>query len=269
MKKLLCIFVLCLLLVCSAFADNTGVKVFLDGTEIIFDVEPQIINGRTMVPVRAIFEAMGATVIWDNDTNTAFCSKDTKLVSITVDDYNMYINSAVITMDAAPVIIDSRVLAPARFVAEAFDATVYWDGEKSHVYISTVPANAIVTVYAIDGRTIDVYGSQMQEYLNVGWFRTKEETVQTLYTPDGREIIVYKSEVPLYLGMGWYQSAFEARCVNIPKGQTIPSSPENCVYITPSGKKYHIDPNCGGKNSYPVYYAEAIKKRTPCSKCAM
>ena len=46
------------------------ISVYLDGQPLTFDVQPQIINGRTVVPLRAIFEAMGAKVNWDGDTQT-------------------------------------------------------------------------------------------------------------------------------------------------------------------------------------------------------
>lgn len=268
MKRFICLVILCLVLVFSVSAENNGIKVFLDGTEISFDTEPQIIDGRTMVPIRAIFEAMGAVVYWDSTTNTAFCSKDDTVVTMTVGNPDMYINSQIVAMDSVPIIINSRVLAPARYAAESFGATVYWDGEKNSVFISTVPANEVVTLYAADGRTINVYGNQIQDYLNVGWYRTKEETIATMYTPDGRKINVYKAEVHAYKTAGWYESAFAARCMNIPKGKAVPTSAEGCVYITPTGKKYHIDPDCGGKNSYPAYFDDALRTRLqPCSKC--
>ncbi|MEE1050022.1 MAG: copper amine oxidase N-terminal domain-containing protein, partial [Clostridia bacterium] len=47
------------------------IKVLLDGQELMFDVPPQLINDRTMVPMRKIFETLGATVSWNSDTETA------------------------------------------------------------------------------------------------------------------------------------------------------------------------------------------------------
>ena len=56
----------------EAYAEEAKtVSVYTDGTQIDFDVEPQIINDRTMVPMRAIFEAIGAEVNWDDSTKTA------------------------------------------------------------------------------------------------------------------------------------------------------------------------------------------------------
>ena len=46
------------------------ITVLLDGSPMTFAVPPQIINGSTMVPMRAIFDALGATVRWDGTTRT-------------------------------------------------------------------------------------------------------------------------------------------------------------------------------------------------------
>ena len=62
----------------SFAADNKSkekVKVKIDGAEITFDVEPEIIDGRTMVPLRKIFEELGALVKWDDETQTVSARK--------------------------------------------------------------------------------------------------------------------------------------------------------------------------------------------------
>lgn len=77
-----------------------------------------------MVPIRAIFEAMGATVDWDDATQTAICTKDSTVVKMTLNSTTEYINDVPVTMDVTPVIIFGRTLAPARYVAEAFGYNV-------------------------------------------------------------------------------------------------------------------------------------------------
>ncbi len=77
-----------------------------------------------MVPIRAIFEAMGATVDWDDATQTAICTKDSTVVKMTLNSTTEYINDVPVTMDVTPVIISGRTLAPARYVAEAFGYNV-------------------------------------------------------------------------------------------------------------------------------------------------
>lgn len=117
-------------------AENKEIKVYLEGSKISFDVQPQIINERTMVPIRAIFEAMGATVEWDEATKTAISTKDNTTVKMTLNSTTEYINNKAFEMDVTPVIIDGRTLAPARYVAEAFGYYVNWDSITQSVLIS-------------------------------------------------------------------------------------------------------------------------------------
>lgn len=125
-----------------------------------------------------------------------------------------------------------------------------------------------VTLYALDGRTIEVKESEVSAYLNVGWYRTLAETKQTLYAPDGRTITVFKAEVPAYLNVGWYATQSEAMAANNNNTNNSDSNnptADGYYYRTPTGKRYHLDPNCGGKNSYRTTNISGL---TPCSKCA-
>ena len=141
MKKVLSILMITIMLFSSmavtTSADNNEISVYLDGVKIEFDVKPQIINGRTMVPIRAIFEKMGAVVEWDGNTSSAICTKDDTVVKMTVNSMDMYINNQSQKMDIAPVVIDGRTLAPARYVAEAFGADVKWDQVNNSVIITS------------------------------------------------------------------------------------------------------------------------------------
>ena len=118
-----------------AFA-AAGITVTLDGNALAFDVPPQLINDRTMVPLRAIFEAMGATVDWNGDTQTVTGTKDSTIVVLAIGSTSPTINGTVVTIDQPGVIVDSRTLAPLRFVAEAFGGTVDWDGNTQTASIT-------------------------------------------------------------------------------------------------------------------------------------
>lgn len=72
------------LLVLSVGAAD-DITVILDGNKLEFDVPPQIIDGRTMVPIRAIFEALGAEVTWDDATKTVTATIDDYVVKCTID----------------------------------------------------------------------------------------------------------------------------------------------------------------------------------------
>ncbi len=116
------------------FAEN-NITVQLDGKTLNFDVQPQLIGGRTMVPLRMIFESMGATVDWNNDTQTVTAYNERYFVQATINDSNMKVNGEMKALDVPPLLVGGRILVPARFVAEAFGAKVDWDGAKSIVYI--------------------------------------------------------------------------------------------------------------------------------------
>ena len=139
MKRIVCLLlVFIMLLPTVVFAYDKPISVTLDGEKLTFDVEPALIDGRTMVPIRAIFEAMGAVVEWDNDTQSAICTKGDTIVKMTIDSPTIYINDVPSQMDTSPVIINGRTLAPARFVAESFGYKVEWDNENAIAKITSV-----------------------------------------------------------------------------------------------------------------------------------
>lgn len=118
------------------YADG-GISVTLNGEALTFDVQPQLIDDRTMVPLRKIFEAMGAVVDWNDDTQTVTATKGNEKVVATINSKNVYINGETKTLDVPPMVIDDRTLVPVRFVAEAFGANVDWNESTQTVIIGT------------------------------------------------------------------------------------------------------------------------------------
>ena len=113
-----------------------GIQVIYNGSPLAFEVAPQMMNGRTMVPLRAVFEAMGATIEWDGSTQTATATRGDTVVILTIGNTSPTVNGQVVTLDQAAVIVDGRTLAPLRFVAEAFGGTVEWDGNTQTATIT-------------------------------------------------------------------------------------------------------------------------------------
>ena len=111
------------------------IKVVLDGQPLNFDVPPQIINGRTLVPLRVIFEALGASVNWNEAAQTVTAVKDNTTVSLRIGSNILTRNGASATLDVPPQIISSRTMVPARAIAEAFGANVEWVGATQTVVI--------------------------------------------------------------------------------------------------------------------------------------
>lgn len=119
----------------QVFASN--IEVILDGETLEFSVEPQVIKGNTMVPLRAIFESLGANVNWDADTKTVTAIKDETTVKLTIGDKTAYKNDQGIELSEPGTIINGSTLVPLRFVAESFGAYVHWNGTDKVISISS------------------------------------------------------------------------------------------------------------------------------------
>ncbi|NPV90756.1 MAG: copper amine oxidase N-terminal domain-containing protein [Firmicutes bacterium] len=102
-----------------------------------------------MVPMRVIFEALGATVQWDDATKTVTATKDATVIKLTIGSETAYKNDESVSLDAPGMIVDDRTLVPLRFVSEALGAQVAWDGATQTVSItspaSTPPAPETTT----------------------------------------------------------------------------------------------------------------------------
>ena len=114
-----------------------AIDLVIDGEKLELDVPPQLVEQRTLVPLRAIFEKLGATVEWDQATQTATATKGTDVVQITIDSTTAYVNGQAQTLDVPAMAIDGRTLVPVRFVSESLQADVQWIQETQTVQITT------------------------------------------------------------------------------------------------------------------------------------
>lgn len=158
MKKKLLLTSATILLCISQAVTTLASSISLDinGEPISTDVSPQIIDGRTMVPVRSIFEAVGATVVWDAETKTIVGTKGNTTVIMTINSTTETINGEEYGMDTSPLIVDGRTLAPAKYVAEAFGYTVNWDADTKTVSIIGSDSNTEIE-YLENNFDIDPY----------------------------------------------------------------------------------------------------------------
>lgn len=111
-------------------------RVILNGQQLYFEVNPVIENGRTLVPVRTIYEAMGAEVGWNEASRTVTSGKGAINVVMPIGSITPRVNGITTTLDVPPRIVAGRTLAPLRFVGEAFGARVSWDDNTRTIYIN-------------------------------------------------------------------------------------------------------------------------------------
>ncbi|MCL2202018.1 MAG: copper amine oxidase N-terminal domain-containing protein [Oscillospiraceae bacterium] len=113
------------------------VAVLMNGIPMTFDVPPRIVDGRTLVPFRTIFEALGATVHWNPATQTVTGSNGTTTIVMPIGSRYPTVNGQVIPLDVPAEIVDGRTLVPLRFVSENFGVTVNWNAETRQVTITS------------------------------------------------------------------------------------------------------------------------------------
>ncbi len=112
-------------------------QVIYDGTRIMFDTAPIIENGRTLVPLRAILEEIGASVLWDEENQIISAFKGDTTIKLQINSNKMYKNSEEIIIDAPAKLVNGRTLVPLRAIAESFNCNVNWIDYAGIIEISS------------------------------------------------------------------------------------------------------------------------------------
>ena len=109
----------------SLAADD--IKIFVDDKQLECPVNPIIENERTLVPMRAIFEALGAKVDWDGETRTAILTSGEKTIKVQINSSIMLAGGKAVELDCPAKIIEGRTMVPIRAISESFKKKVFWD----------------------------------------------------------------------------------------------------------------------------------------------
>jgi hypothetical protein len=139
-KQTLIVSLVMLFLLFSTGVTKASPIVLLDGQQLSFEVSPTIENGTTLVPMRAMFEPLGATVQWDDYTQTVTADKVGTTIKITLGQAIAYKNGSPVTLQVPAKIIDNRTMVPLRFVSEALGAQVNWDSVTQTITIVSSPS---------------------------------------------------------------------------------------------------------------------------------
>lgn len=147
----------------AVFAES-AIHVTVNGAELEMQTAPVIANGRTLVPLRAIFEAMCITPEWDDITKTVSAKNDTSSVVLKIGSETASVNGKPVVLESPGILVNGSTMVPARFVAEAFGSQVRWDYETKTVEISTKMERR--------GKPLGNYGNSFAVYDNM-LFSTK------------------------------------------------------------------------------------------------
>lgn len=177
--RVLLIVLLILALSTNVFAEP--IKVLINDQPLVVPVDPVIQEERTLVPLRAIFEALGVDVAWDQKTKTVTGTRDDKIIKLQIDNKVASINGNPVELDVAARIINESTLVPVRFIAESLGAEVDWNNETQTVLIqSDYQIKTYKVVRVVDGDTIKVNFNGKEESVRLIGIDTPESV-----HPDG------------------------------------------------------------------------------------
>ena len=186
--------------------DKKEISIYVNGNKLYSDVAPQIIDGSTLVPLRVIFEALGATVEWNQETKTVSSTLDETSVKLTIGENKLYKNGNEISLSVPAQIIEGRTLVPVRAISESFGYFVDWYNEIKAVSIKENKRVALIPYYNLDGKVVAIEKSLSSEYELIGWsndINKIDKNVVTMYSEGGKKTNVSISNIETYLAKGW------------------------------------------------------------------
>lgn len=119
----------------TASSSSIGVKI--DGQIVTLNPSAQIADGRTLAPLRGIFEALGLTVSWDATTQTVVGAKTGTNITLQINNKTATVNGTSVSLDVPAQIINNSTFVPVRFIADNLGVTVNWNAQDKIVEITT------------------------------------------------------------------------------------------------------------------------------------
>lgn len=251
-----------------AFCKEYPVTLQVDGKTVQAEVPPIIVKEKTLIPARAVFENMGATVTWDEGARLVEVTLGSSNVKLTIDSKTAFVGGVQKTMDVPAMIINDKTLIPVRFVAESLACAVNWDDAKRIVKISspevktTTPITSITVEEQADFYRIVVQGEGIIEgyktsaYDNPDRFGIDMKGVTLNIENSG---IDSKNEIFSAIRYSQFDSETVRLVVDLEEkvvGKVTLSSDKQSLFIDFSKKQNSIPSNPGGVTSYGHEYVD-------------
>lgn len=136
----------------------------------------KIINNRTLVPLRAIFEELGATVQWSQKDKKITAKKGQTTISLKVGSKTAQINNKAVTIDVPAQVYSGSTLVPLRFISESFGVKTTWNAKEETAILTASDKTIIVNAGEFDSaialETIDIKSSPGEIYSTIGVIST-------------------------------------------------------------------------------------------------
>lgn len=149
-NRIIKLFLPAFLILCLGFS-SFAVDVFIGGKLLIADVEPRIVESRTLVALAAVGGALEAKVAWDEKSRTVTVSRGNDRISLQIGQSLAEVNGSKIKLDVPAQIIEGRTMVPVSFIAQAFNESIAWDDLSKTVFIKSYPVSRVV-----DGDTLKI-----------------------------------------------------------------------------------------------------------------
>ena len=141
LKIVLLSMIVLVVLSSTIFAQGENkITVIIDNKEIVFDVSPIVIEDRTRVPFRKIFEIYGFKVDWAESTSTVLANKGDQTIVLQINNKKAFVNNKQLALDVPAQLVDDRTMVPLRFVSENIGAKVEWVEATNTVNITSASA---------------------------------------------------------------------------------------------------------------------------------
>lgn len=154
MKKIKMLLAVLLIFSTFSFSNNAEaankVTIFLNEVKQSYSDKAIIENGNTLVPLRGIFEALGAEVTWNNSSWTIDVTKGSNKIWLKIGSKVTKVNGKTVNIAAAPRIVNGNTLVPLRFISEALGAEVLWDGPSMTININLDDDSPQALIHFID-----------------------------------------------------------------------------------------------------------------------
>lgn len=188
-------------------AQTPAISVHVDGLKLVFDTDPVIQNGRTLVPFRAIAEALGVEVSWDASSQTVKAIHQESSIALQIGNATAWVNESPVLLEAKPIIQQGRTLIPLRFFSENLSANVQWEETTRTIRISSPPSvMKVMGFYALGDRATSSWTNLFgTEYPNRGTGYTDiiHELALGWYSVNAKGSLVKNSQTGWKQPDGW------------------------------------------------------------------
>lgn len=242
-------------------------SLYVNGKKITPSLEPVVFNNRAYVPVREVFEALGQSVYYDNNTQEITVSGNGKNIKLKIDSFTAYVNGVATTIPDgnSPMLITkvgvaTKTMVPVRFVSESVGLNVEFDALQGAIKISNPGADTNGTAQNIINAPDIHRGENGVTTININLTKPMENTLNSAMTEAGVLYFdvsnaVYKGasqhhinhgavkKLRLGLHEGYSRVAIDLDKANYSESKVITSSDKKTITITITSKNYSPDVN--------------------------